>query len=353
MKRIMVTGAGGSAGINFIESIRMAPEQMYIIGTDANEWHLELPEIDGRYIAPRATENGYIDKLNQIIKKEKIEFVHPQPDIEVKVISENRTKINAVTFLPDEKTIEICQNKMRLNKILEGNDIHVPKAFLINDEKSLSNAINKLKERHEKIWLRAIKGAGARAALPIKEEEHGKMWIDYWEKMRGLTYGDFMACEFLPGKEFAFQSVWKDGELITSMARERLEYIFGELTPSGQSSSPSVAKTIHRADVNEIATNAILSVDKNATGVFCVDMKENKDGVPCITEINVGRFFTTSNFFANLGINMPHIYVKLAYKERLPDIEKYNAAPEGYYWIRLMDKGPILVREGEWESIKI
>ena len=70
MKRILVTGAGGSAGINFIDSIRMAPEQMYIIGTDTNEWHLELPEVYRRYIIPRATEEDYIDKLNQIIKKE-------------------------------------------------------------------------------------------------------------------------------------------------------------------------------------------------------------------------------------------------------------------------------------------
>lgn len=353
MKRMLVTGAGGSAGINFIDCLRMVHEKMYIVGTDVNKWHLELPDMDKRYLVPRSAETNYIDKLNQIIETEGIEFVHPQPDVEVKIISENRTKIDAITFLPDKNTIEICQNKMRLNDILGKNNIPAPKAFLIKDKKSLSKAINELKEEHEKIWIRATKGAGARAALPIKEEEHGKMWIDYWEKMRGLTYGDFMACEFLPGKEFAFQSVWKDGELITSLARERLEYIFGELTPSGQSSSPSVARSIHRNDINEIATNAILAVDKNATGIFCVDMKENENSVPCITEINAGRFFTTSNFFAKLGINMPYIYIKLAYKERLPDLQKHNAAPEGYYWIRLMDKGPILVRDGEWKTIKI
>ena len=168
--------------------------------------------------------------------------------------------------------------------------------------------------------------------------------------MKGLTYGDFMACEFLPGREFAFQSLWKNGKLVTSMARERLEYIFGDLTPSGQSSSPSVARTVHGEDINEIATKAILTVDMNANGIFCIDMKENKDGIPCVTEINAGRFFTTSNFFAKLGINMPYIYVKLAYGDELPDSPKYDAAPEGYYWVRLMDKGPILVKEEKWRS---
>ncbi len=350
MKRILVTGAGGSAGINFIASLRIAPEEVYIVGTDINKWHLELPDVDKRYILPRCTQDDYVEKLNWIIEKEKLELVHPQPDPEVKVISENRERIQAATFLPSKETIEICQNKLRLNEILARNNVPVPKSVPIKSRDDLDGAITKLDRGNGKIWLRAIRGAGSRASLPIEERAHAEMWIDYWGKMKGLTYSNFMACEFLPGREFAFQSLWKKGELVTSMARERLEYIFGDLTPSGQSSSPSVARTIYREDVNEIATKAILTVDRNATGIFCIDMKENKDGIPCITEINTGRFFTTSNFFARLGINMPYTYIKLAYGEKIPDLPKYNAAPEDYYWIRLMDKDPILVKGEEWRS---
>jgi carbamoyl-phosphate synthase large subunit len=350
VKRILVTGAGGSAGINFVDSLRMAAEKMHIVGTDINKWHLELPDVDSRYILPRCPGKDYIDKLNRVIEKEKVEFIHPQPDVEVKVISENRERINALTYLPQGKTIEICQNKLKLNELLAKKDIPVPKSIPIKSAEDLKEAVNELKGRHRKIWLRAIRGAGARASLPIQAAEHGEMWIDYWEKTAGLSYGDFMACEFLPGKEFAFQSLWENGELITSAARERLEYIFGELTPSGQSSSPSVARVVRRDDVNEIATKAILAIDDRATGVFCIDLKENIEGIPCITEVNSGRFFTTSNFFASLGANMPYIYIKLAYKENMVELPKYNAVPDGCYWIRLMDKGPILIEEGTWRS---
>ena len=180
-----------------------------------------------------------------------------------------------------------------------------------------------------------------------------KNWIHYWRTMRNLESKDFMLAEYLPGMEFAFQSIWKEGELITSQARERLEYIFGNLSPSGQSSSPSVARTVHRDDVNEIATKAVLAVDKNAPGPFCIDLKENRAGIPCITEINLGRFFTTSNFFAKLGANMPYILVKLVFNEDIPDLPKYNPLPENYYWIRLMDKGPILVKGEELHCKKI
>jgi carbamoyl-phosphate synthase large subunit len=149
-----------------------------------------------------------------------------------------------------------------------------------------------------------------------------------------------MLCEFLPGREFAFQSVWKDGEIICSMARERLEYLMGNLFPSGQSSSPSVAKTVHDERVNEIATKAIKRIDGKATGIFCVDLKEDRQGTPRVTEINAGRFFTTCDFFANCGVNMADLYVRLGMGKELPYVDQYNAVPEDIYWIRGVDTTP-------------
>jgi carbamoyl-phosphate synthase large subunit len=296
---------------------------------------------------------NYIEKLNELIKKEAIEYVHPQPDIEVEIISDHREKVEAKTYLPSKEAISLCHEKLLLNKHLEKAGIPVPKSISVERTAYIPEIIDELKSTGEIIWCRAVRGAGSKAALPVKTDSQAEEWIRYWRTMRRLESKDFMLAEFLPGKEFAFQTIWKDGELITSQARERLEYVFGNLTPSGQSSSPSVAKTVHRDDVNETGTNAVLAVDKHASGVFCIDMKENKEGVPCVTEINIGRFFTTSNFFAQAGINMPHILLKLAYDEELPSVPKYNPVPENLYWIRLMDKGPILVKEGDWRCTKI
>jgi carbamoyl-phosphate synthase large subunit len=157
-----------------------------------------------------------------------------------------------------------------------------------------------------------------------------------------------MVSEFLPGREYAFQSIWQDGHIVTSQARERMEYLFGFLTPSGQTSSPAVARTVHRQDVNETAAASVTAVDPHATGIFCVDLKENADGVPCVTEINAGRFFTTSIFFSVAGCNMPYYYVRMAYDEPLPELPQFDAIPEELYWVRLMDMGDKLLRQGEW-----
>lgn len=342
MKKIMVTGCGGPAGVNFIKSLRIAPEEFFIVGTDINKYHLQLPQIDERFLVPPCKDPNYINIINELIEKFGIEFLHPQPDIEVKTISENREKINALTFLPKKKTIRVCQNKFESVKIWRKKGIECPKSILIKTEDDLRIA---LEELGSPFWLRATEGAGGRGSTPVKRLEEGISWIKYW-KSRGFNW-NFVAQQYLPGKNIAFQSIWKNGEIVTSQARERIEYIYPHLSPSGITGTPSVAVTINRDDVNEIATSCVLAIDSNATGIFCVDLKENKEGIPCPTEINAGRFFTTSFFFSYAGINMPYYYVKLAYNEKIPELPKYNALPSGLYWIRHMDSGPILLKHNE------
>ncbi len=353
VKKILVTGAGGSASHNFIESLRISGERFYIIGADVKKYHIELSDVDERVIIPMVSDKNYLKTLNRLIVDKQIDFVHAQPDPEVLLLSSARDKIKTKLFLPNRETIEICQEKMRLMELLSSHGVPIPKSYPVNSERDLKIYLGKILRNNEKAWLRATRGAGSKASLSVKYFEHARMWIDYWEKTKGVGYGKFMLSEFLPGKEFAFQSIWSGGKLITSQARERIEYIFGELTPTGQTSSPSVAKTVHRADVNKVATLAILSLDSNATGVFCVDLKENIKGIPCITEINAGRFFTTSNFFSQAGSNMPYYYTKMAFGEKLPKLPKYNALKANLYWVRMVDMGYKLVKDGNWTSLKI
>lgn len=260
MKRVLVLGAGGSAGINFIKSLRASQEDFYIVGTDTNKFHLQLPALDKRYLLPPATHERYIEKVNKIISIENIQFVHAQPDIEVFTLSKNRDKILANYMLPAHETIEICQNKYLTNKILEKNNVPVPKTYKL-DEVDVVKAYIELKDENNRVWIRALKGAGSKASLPAYSPQHIKFWIEYWKIKENLTEKDFTICEYLPGEEYAFQSVWKDGTLITSQVRKRIEYLFGNVTPSGQTSTPSVALTVHDDKINEVAVKAIRAVE--------------------------------------------------------------------------------------------
>jgi carbamoyl-phosphate synthase large subunit len=67
-------------------------------------------------------------------------------------------------------------------------------------------------------------------------------------------------------------------------------------------------------------------------------MKEGVDGRPKVTEINAGRFFTTSNFFAHAGLNMPDLAMRGARGETLPTLGS-SPLPADLYWIRMVDMG--------------
>lgn len=350
MKRILVTGAGGPAGVNFVMSLRIAPERTFIIGTEANEYFFHLASTDKKYLVPKASEPDYVAELNEIIRREEIEFLHAQPDIEVAVISEKREDLEANVFLPSKKAVRVCQDKFESARVWQKNEVSVARFQELRGEEDVEKA---LEEFGKPIWIRAIHGAGGRGSTPAYNKKTALSWIRYW-KSRSVDW-EFIAQEHLPGRNIGFHSLWNEGELVVSMARERMQYIYPHLAPSGITGTPSVQRTIHDERVNETGTRAVLSIDSNFSGIACVDLKENEGGVPCVTEINAGRMFTTSFFFSYASkilrndyyANIPYLYVKLAFEEEIPNIPKYNILPENIYWIRHIDAPAKLVKDGE------
>jgi len=356
MKKILITGAGGPAGVNFCKSLGISGEDFYLVGTDINEYHLHLMEVNKQYKTPRADDPKYLEFLQGIIEKEKIDLVHPQPDIEVKYIGKYRNQLNCKTFLPNQLTIANCQDKEFTALYLRLNKIPAPRTLPIikyNKEEIILDNLNKknlkmfLENLGIPVWVRATHGAGGRGSTIAYNYQTILNWCKYWIN-REFKW-DFMVQQYLPGRNIGFHSLWKNGNLIVSMARERIEYIYPYLSPSGITGTPVVQRTIHNSEVNEIATQAIKTIDPKYTGVACVDLKEDKEGVPNITEINPGRFFTTSFFFSRAGLNFPYIYVKTALGEedKLGYITQYNGLPEDFYWIRHIDCNAKLLRNGQ------
>ena len=348
MKKMILFGCGGSAGINFVKSLRLCREKVKIIGFDINRYYIELSPVDQRYLIPAIKQRSSetIDKVNELIKKGGIDFVHAQPDPEVGYVSEHREKFNAKTFFPSKEAVKICHDKMESYKTWKSKGVPVAKTIQIQNEGSLEKVFNELKGT---VWIRASKGAGGKASLPVDSVDEARMWIRFWTKY-GLMWNDFIASEFLPGEEIAWNSVWADGKLLCSQGRIRIEWVQAGLTPSGVTGTTAIQKTVHDDSVNEIATKAIEAVDKKPNGIFSVDIKQDPEGNPKVTEINPGRFSTTSLFFSTYGVNMPEIYLKAAYGEKIKGVSPYNSVEKDVYWIRIPDGGPVMVKGDDWKS---
>lgn len=340
MSRLLITGAGGSAATNVIDSLRIAQADLTVIACDSSSYMLSLSKGDERYLLPHASEEIYLDALTARIMESEPDVLLAQPDQEVTIIANNTSTLSTGLFFPDKESIAICADKSLLNGVLENAQIPIPKSIQLASKSSESDLDTFLKT-YGKSWVRARRGAGSRASLPVSTAKQAIAWISWWNEEKALRVEDFMVSEFLPGREYAFQAVYQNGRLIAGEARERVEYLFGFMTPSGQSSSPSVAKSTRRKDIYDIGISAIEAVSQVPHGVYGVDIKENRDGTPCVTEINAGRFYTTSHFFARAGVNMPDLAFRASKGEDLKEIG-VGVLEEGLTWIRMMDMGSCL-----------
>ncbi|MBI3379685.1 ATP-grasp domain-containing protein [Candidatus Gottesmanbacteria bacterium] len=343
MRRILITGAGGSAAANFTRSLRTSVEKFFLVGTDADKYNLMRAEVDKRYLIPPISQTGYLKILNSILVKERIDFLHAQNDQEVGFISQNREKIKAKLFLPDKTTIKICHDKYRSYQSWEKAGIKIPKTFMIKNKNDLEQAFILFQND---IWLRSIRGAGGKGSFHAEDLDTAMNWLEFKK-----GWGKFTASEYLPGRSVAWMSVWKNGELIVAQGRERLYWELAKISPSGITGVTGTGRTVVDRKLDEIAMKSILAIDGSPHGLFGVDLTYDKNHVANPTEINIGRFFTTHQFFTVAGVNMPYIYVKLGLGED-PKYKgkKLNPLKEGLLWIRGVDFTPVLTNEKEVET---
>jgi carbamoyl-phosphate synthase large subunit len=346
MHRLLLTGVGSPASQNVLRSLRDAPEPFYIVGADANRYHLEWGDLDRAYEAPMTTSPEYLPFLQRLIEREGIEFVHGQPDWEVAWLAEHAGLLAADSLLPSAETVAACQDKAACAIRWHELGLRTDPAITLGRRDDLDRAVATL---GLPLWLRATAGAGARGSCKVERLEQGRAWLDYWRSCG--TNWLFMAQQYLPGPEFAFQSLWYRGHLVTSAARERLEFVFPQHAPSGVTSSPVVARSVHNDDVKLVSTLAILACDSEPHGIYCVDLKCDAEGAPRPTEVNAGRFFTTSYFFTAAGANMPYCFVLLGLGRAPLSLPQYNAVPPDLYWIRHIDCGWQLRGADDWRAV--
>ncbi len=348
MAKILLGGAGGAPTNNFIKSLRSSDRNDYLIGMSCLPSDLFLADVEEKHVVPPAVASNHTEIMLKLLGKTKPDFLHLQHDYEVRAISRLRHEIQALgvkLFLPNEQAIEDCVNKERSYSIWQANGVRVPKTILINEPGDLNRAFSLL---GDKIWLRAIEGGGGLGALPTNDYAFAKNWID-----RFKGWGQFTAAELLSKDTVTWQSIWFEGELVVAQTRRRRSWNFGDRTLSGVTGITGVGETCSISEVDQLAMDAIYAISQHPHGIFSVDMTYDFDGKPNVTEINIGRFFTTHYFFTQAGLNFPEIYCNIALENKFPTLtNKINPLPDGLIWIRGMDVEPVLTTVSELEALE-
>jgi len=337
-KKIIVAGAGGAPALNFLRSLKKSKEKFSFVGITCNKYDLcKVKDLVGeRFLVPPAKDEAcYIPILKQIIKNTQSDFLHAQNDEEVFTISKYRNELDVKTFLPRHEIIEICQDKFKSATLWHEAGLKVPKTFLIRNESDLKEAFTVIKG---KVWVRAISGAFGKWSLPTNDYDFARQWINYYK-----GWGNFSLAEYLSPESITWLSIWKDGELIVAQSRKRLYWEFANRSVSGVTGITGTGVTVSDKKVDDLAIRSIKAIDECPHGIYGVDLTYDQKGMPNPTEINIGRFFTTHQFFTDAGLNMPEIYLKTAFNQKIQKLKKkINPLPSGLAWVRGMDVEPVL-----------
>jgi carbamoyl-phosphate synthase large subunit len=320
---ISAAGSGGTNGIlNSFDG--------EIIGITNNRFKLFSSKIKAFLVPNAIDEENYINRVNEIIKKNKITLFIPNSDIEVYIVSKNLEKIKTKTFLPSFKMIDLSFDKLKLHKRLEKLKINTPKTYHMKSIKDLKKPFSELKKP---LWCRIREGAGSQHTSKVISKKDAKFFIKHSCNVYNLKVEDFIINQYLEGDDIAVMTLWKVGKLKMCKMMKRVSY----QSYAGES-APNVLVSFYDKKIEKFIKKAILSLDCNANGILNIDIKCDRASNPYITEINAGRFMYNMQLF-NSGTNAFNLFLKLANGE---DFKSIKEDPKVVF-IREQDNSPTLV----------
>lgn len=327
---VMFTGIGGPTPLGLAKSIKIAFPDARLVGVDGSPWATSLyhSEIfDVTHKIPLGRQPNYWEIMEGIINKEKVDFIFVVPETEILVWTKRQQEKNlpCVTLIQDHELASFCFDKLKIAHFLYDEGL-TPLTMEFKPADLLKMDFP--------FWIRVKSGAGALGALKVNNKND----LDTWLALNGYR-DDFIISEFLPGRNYACKLLFYGGKLIQHASAERIDYLLSAASPSGISGMSSRGKLLNRPDLVEKSAIALSKLSKKfeaeLNGIFTVDFKENSDGVPMITEINI-RHVSFNYAFTLGGLNLAETTLRHCL-DLNPSMTPSTEFDEESYFIRGVD----------------
>jgi carbamoyl-phosphate synthase large subunit len=341
-RHILITRAGTGAADNLIRSLRAGDRDLHVIGCHHDRFALRQSTADANYLIHPPSHPAFIASLRHVVESARIDLLLPTTDADVRALADVADTLACRLFLPQRSVIELCQDKHDLAAFLRVRNVPAPLTHAVPSLNGVDEVFRRLAPPVP-LWCRVRRGSGALGATPVHSSQQAQDWIRWWGEIGAIPAESFTLSAYLPGRSFSAQSLWKDGRMIVVKTFERLSPFVGGGQPSGVSSVAALARTVREPDIAQVCTAAIRALDEHASGVYCFDLKGDRDGTPCITEINAGRFAAMTNIYDLSGEhNMAVTYVRLA-MARATGVRNVHDFADNVYFVRSVDTTPVVM----------
>lgn len=341
--KILITGACAVSGRSVLRSLKMSDKfkDAEFIGWDMCGllYGVYAGEFDKMYKVPAVSDPTYREIAESIINAEKPDAVIVVPEVEV--LHWSKEPFDTSHIVPPAKFSEIVISKERLFEALKNTDL-IPKS--IN-----ADSHDILRDNYDcplgyPVWIRdgAAGTASAKGAFKADSLDDLQAWV----KINHHT-DRFQLSEFLPGRNLGCFCLFSNGRLVKMAQAQRIEYIMAKVAVSGITGNTSKGKLLNEDKIKNVALKAIEIICEQTKetmhGLVVVDMKEDAQGNPIVTEINI-RHVAFSSMFASAGHNIAEAQLLLALKrdgEISPEIT--NDYPECNLMLRDVDGSPVYI----------
>ena len=346
--KILITGVGGPTPRSFAIALKnySSYKPFEIIATDINPLSVGLYQshlFSGAYLVPAAAHPDYWGAIEKIIEENKIEIAVILPELEVIAWSKRKEthKLPCKVLLPDSSIAELLVDKSKMTQLLKDLDIVPLSVGFSNDAPEFNNVFDILPVP---FWVRSTSGTSGLGSLKVESKAALKNWIQINPGVK-----NFLASKFLPGRNLACKMLYYNGKLLRSASAERVNYIMAKVAPSGITGNTSFGRLLNEPQLVAAAKKAMdhlfLHTNANQHGFFTVDFKEDENGKPYITEINV-RHVAFTQCFAAAGANFAEDTIRLLDDDESFDRNfKMYEFEEGQIFLRDVDALPILMKE--------
>lgn len=190
-KNILVTGAGALLGQGILRLLQVSDFSKKIFTADPD------PRSTGHWLGdyaitiPKATDDNYLEKIEEIVLEHKIDAILVGTDVELPIFSKNKIKFlknyNCRIIISSEEVIEIANDKLLTALFLKNNNFPYPFSVMANDKKSLLEIENKL---GFPLFAKPVDGA---RSIGIKKIENHEELMEIYDPLSNLVVQQFLS----------------------------------------------------------------------------------------------------------------------------------------------------------------
>ena len=348
--KILITGVGGPTPRSFAIALKKFPayKNAELIATDINPLAVGLYQkelFSKSFVVPGATNPDYWPAIEKIVSENQIDIAVILPELEVMEWSRRKIthELPCKALIPDHSMAELLVDKSKMTAILKDLDIVPPSVTFSRDIQNFNEIFELLKGN---FWVRSTSGTSGLGSLKVEDEDSLKNWIQI-----NPNVSQFIASQFLPGRNLACKMLYFNGKLLRTASAERVNYIMSKVAPSGITGNTSFGRLLNEPELVAEAKRAMDHLFEYTGaaqhGFFTVDFKEDQNGKPYITEINV-RHVAFTQCFAEGGANFCADTIRLLEgdAEFDPTYRMYEFEKDMIF-LRDVDSLPMLMKEQE------